>query len=112
LFAAPTRAIDMPQKPGSQAIVEAIETKVGELVIISWLRSSQYAEVREHTGMLRDTRRETVAVRLPCRRASKLRVYSVLGNTRRSRTSLLREELQGVDLNGESVFIASLRCQK
>jgi hypothetical protein len=112
LFAAPTHAIDMPQKPGSQAIVEAIETKVGELVIISWLRSSQYGEVREHTGMLRDTSRETVAVRLPCRRASKLRVYSVLGNTRRSRTSLLREELQGVDLNGESVFIASLRCQK
>jgi len=112
LFAVPARTIALPSKPKSNAVVEEIETKAGDLVIVGWLRSSEYGDVREHTGMLRDARRETIAVPLPCRRSSKLQFYSVLGKPRHDPAKLGGGVLRNIALTGEKVFIARLRCQK
>jgi hypothetical protein len=115
LFGAPTRRIEVSARSvqaNSQAVVQEIETKNGSLVVTGWLRSSEYDEVAAHTGTLRDTRRETISIPLPCRRTSKLQFYSATGKPRRDRARVARGVLSGIQLKGESVFIVRLRCEK
>lgn len=69
LFDAPVRCADRAikvQAPSdSQAIVHAFEREDGGMIIAGWLRSSRYEEVKDHSGMAVDRRRESVCVELP-----------------------------------------------
>jgi hypothetical protein len=110
LFRAPTRSIEVPLKPGSRAVVEEMQN-AAEVIVVGWLRSSGYGEVRDHSGMLHDRRRETVSVPLPCERPLTPQFYSVVGKPRRHRARARRGVLQDIDLKGGSVFVARVRCE-
>jgi len=112
LFRAPTRSIEVPLKPGSQAVVEEMENAAGEVTVVGWLRSSEYGEIRDHSGMLHDRRREILSVPLPCKWPSAPQFYSVLGEPRRDRARTRRGVLQNIDLKGGSVFVARVTCKR
>jgi hypothetical protein len=115
LFGMPMRRIDArvkSSKPDSQAVIQEIESADGSLLVTGWLRSSEYDEVRTHTGMLQDKRRETVSIPVPCRRTSGLKFYSATGKPRRAKGRVIYGELANIELKGSDIFIARLRCHK
>jgi hypothetical protein len=115
LFGMPMRRIDArvkSSKPDSQAVIQEIESADGSLLVTGWLRSSEYDEVRTHTGMLQDKRRETVSIPVPCRRTSGLKFYSAIGKPRRAKGRVIYGELANIELKGSDIFIARLRCHK
>jgi hypothetical protein len=115
LFAQPVRRLQVMVKsnrPNSQAVVQEFENKEHQVIVTGWLRSSEYNEVRDHTGTLKDNRRESVSIPVPCRNASGVQFYSPTGKARRERARLFRGRLQGIELQGERVFIARFRCER
>ena len=109
LFADPVRVIEEPAaKPGSQAVVRVFQEKDGEVIVAGWLRSSKYAEVGIHSGMLQDQRRERINVVLPCS-ATRVRTFNVEGkklSTSRRRSRVL----PGIELRGDQVYLAQVTC--
>jgi len=94
--------------PRSQAVVHVFQRRDGKVVVTGWLRSSEYAEVRRHTGMEADRRRERVDVELPCL-ATQVSTYNALG-TRLSTARLRARQLRGVPLTGRRVYVAEVTC--
>ena len=91
------RAVD------SQAVVRSFRVGDRRAVVVAWLRSSRREEVADKSGMLTDSRAESVAIDPPCR-PRKLRVYDPEGR----RTPV--RSLDDVRLTGGSVFIAEVEC--
>jgi len=92
----------------SQTIVHTFIRQDGRVVVAGWLRSSEYGEVPAHTGMLRDTRRETVSITLPCR-ASQITNYNALGK-HSIVPGKLAAELKDVPLTGDRIYLAEIQC--
>lgn len=55
-----TQGIKIKKAKDSQAVVEAFETKQGEVIVTAWLRSSKRSELKDKSGMAQDNRRERV----------------------------------------------------
>jgi CubicO group peptidase (beta-lactamase class C family) len=72
--------------------------------VVAWLRSSRPEEIADRSGMLEDTRTETIAIDPPCKPKGKLKTYDPEG--RRTRP----QPLAAVRLTGPDIFIAEFSC--
>jgi hypothetical protein len=81
-------------------------------VLVGWLRSSHFDEVRRHSGWERDRRRERYAVQLPCGPGTRVNFYGPEGNPSTSTARFRNGTLSDVVLTGEQVFIADVSCQR
>ncbi|HEU5402604.1 MAG TPA: hypothetical protein VFU86_14675, partial [Terriglobales bacterium] len=107
-FRVADNSVAVHKKKASQAIVHTFIRRDGHVLVAGWLRSSEYGEVRVHTGILKDTRHESVTVPLPCR-AAEITRYDAIGE--HSTTSgRLKAELKNVRLTGERVYLAEVQC--
>lgn len=95
----------------SQAVVNVIEKKNGELVLAAWLRDAHEGEVADRSGMAEDRRRETVSVQLPCARVEQLRFFDAEGSATKETASFADGSMQGIELSGEKVFVAEFGCR-
>lgn len=95
-------------KAAPHAIVHTFVREDGRVIVAGWLRGSEYGEVRSHTGMLTDQRRETVSIPLPCR-ASQITNYDALGDHSTAPGNLVTR-LKDVPLTGNRVYLAEIEC--
>jgi beta-xylosidase len=97
--------------PQSQSVVELFEKQDGKFVIAAWLRSSHFDEVKNHTGMEVDHRKETVSVQIPCPRLKSMQSYDALGHRITNRARFDHGWLKNIGLTGQDVFLAEIQCQ-
>jgi hypothetical protein len=118
LFKQPLRVIGLRQRPHSdsqatgtmsQAEIHMLQRRDSGVIVAAWLRSSQYDEVRRHTGFEVDTRRERVSIELPCTAAT-VTSYNALGQ-KVSTTTPRSTQLSNVLLTGGRVYIAEVTCE-
>lgn len=98
------------EKPASQAVVHVFKRKDGKVIVTGWLRSSEYKELKRHTGMETDRRREHVNVRLPCSPAE-VTTYTATGKPLqifKPRSAMLNDVL----LTGRRAYIAEVTCAR
>jgi hypothetical protein len=97
------------EEQGTHAVVHSFVRQDGRIVISAWLRSSEYEEVREHTGKASDKRTERVRVSLPCTAATTT-TFNALGQTvAKSRRNVRR--LDNIQLTGKDIFVALVQCR-
>jgi hypothetical protein len=96
-------------KQDSQAVVHAFIREDRKIVVVGWLRSSEYDEVPVHSGMLNDRRKERVTVDLPCTAAS-VTDYDAIGRLAEVGHAPVRQ-LKDVKLTGDRVFIGVIECR-
>src|SRR5437879_2893799 len=113
LFNQPTRAVpfNFTHSPNSQSVVELFERQDGHLVVAGWLRSSHFDEVKNHTGMETDRRKETISIQFPCPRLKSLQAYDDMGHRIANRARFDHGWLKNVDVTGSDVFLAEIQCQ-
>ncbi len=111
LFSRPTRVVlSRDADSGSYAVVRVFQRKDKNLIVVGWLRSSNYNEVKNHSGLLVDSRREQVNLALPCT-AIRLSTFDVLGKriaTVQPRSSVIRN----MPLAGDRVYVGEVTCSK
>ena len=107
LFVRPVRPADVQVRGGREAVVHVFEAVSGELIVAAWLRSSPQSG--NPGGRARDTREETVAVRLPVGAGAELTAFDVeTGQPIRTGAALDGPLLTNVRLRGGSIFVARI----
>jgi hypothetical protein len=114
LLGMPVRSIQSELKieapENSQSVARAFERRDGSVVITSWLRSSEPAEVADQSGLAADERHERVRIRLPERFEKggwEARFYDLRGRVVR-RFPLREAALPAVNLKGPQVLIGEI----
>jgi hypothetical protein len=112
LFEGGTRALRprIERPDGSQSVLNVFQNPAGVVVVTGWLRSSEADEVARQTGTEKDRRAETVSVELPCAGAQLGVYYDAQGERRREKAQVRQGWLREIELRGDRVFIAELRC--
>lgn len=109
LFAQPNRVVlSRDPNPHSAAVVRVFQFRNGRVIVVGWLRSSNYDEVKNHSGVLVDRRREKVNIALPCT-AIRLSTFDVLGKraaTLHPRSAVIRN----ITLEGDRVYVGEVTC--
>ncbi len=97
---------------GSEAVVNVIEKKDGELVVAAWLRDARDGQVADQSGMAEDRRRETVAVQLPCVTVEHARYFDAEGRAAKEPAKFASGWMQAIPLSDGQVFVAEFACRK
>lgn len=113
LFSRPAKLVSstLAQAGESQADVDVFQGEDGKVIVAAWLRSSLPSEVSAKTGVLHDTRAETVSAPIPCFRIAQLDTYTPEGQKARGTAQFTPGRLQNVHVSGDTVFIAVLSCR-
>jgi hypothetical protein len=74
------REIRIEAPADTQGVVHAFERSDGTVIVVGWLRTPRPESVPDTSGMAVDRRAEQIAVTLPTRRLTHLRLFDVLGN--------------------------------
>jgi hypothetical protein len=80
------------------------------IVVVAWLRSSDDAEIKDNSGMLKGTRKETFSVGPMCANAKLLGTYDVEGHVQHTHFRVQGTSLANIDLREGQVFVAELAC--
>lgn len=111
LFSALTRLASAdapePRAGGSDRRVYVFETKPGDAIVVGWLRSRTRGEVADTSGRAQDERLERARVHLPGAYHS-MTTYDVEGRVLTAFCGTIGPDLEGIELRGDRVFIATL----
>lgn len=114
LFDQPTRpllASVLSSSPlNSTAVVNVFEQQDGRIVIAAWLRSLNRGEAPNADGKTPDSRRESVAIQLPCAAINGVNISDAQGKTAAAFTAFHNGWLDGIQLRPDRVFIAEMNC--
>jgi hypothetical protein len=94
----------------SDAVVNGFETQDGHIILAGWLRSLDRKEAPNANGFTPDTRREAVAVHLPCATVSDVTITDAQGRSARAFTTFHNGWFDGIHLRPDRVFVAEMSC--
>jgi hypothetical protein len=89
-----------------QEVVHAFKTQDGRFLVTGWLKSPAPSEVKDHSGMARDKRKEhlSIEIRDPDLNTPKVFLYKLDGTSKED-----DQALNHVVLKGDQAFIAEVR---
>jgi hypothetical protein len=90
--------------------VNVFERQDGRFIVVGWLRSLNRNEVPRADGTKTDSRREDVAVQLPCTRVSDVSVTDSEGRPASAFAAFHDGWFDGIDLRPDRIFVAEMNC--
>jgi hypothetical protein len=113
LFDQPTRSLatrTVSSATRSDAVLNVFERQDGRFVVVGWLRGLNRSEATEADGNKTDTRREDVAVQLPCAAISNVSITDARGRPAAAFTTFQDGWFDGMRLRPDKVFVAEMTC--
>ncbi len=100
----------MDEHGGTQSVVDGFRIGTGKTILVAWLRGSRPEEVTNRTGLLHDSRKESLAVEMPCRGKPEFTAYDVEGHAANP-PGIKDGWIEPILLTGNDVFVGVIRCK-
>lgn len=105
--------VNVTRRVDSHIVVECFQSRDGDVLVVAWLRTNYPGRPPDTTGLVKDTREETIQLEIPLELTGQATLYDELGNAKNHINFMVGEQATTLsDIKLVAGDIAILKVEK